>query len=63
MNQYNTMLEFCKLCKKPLARTYRQTYAAKHDIDLVRVRTDLFGKKFDEVFHEKCWDKLKIYCG
>lgn len=29
--------------------------------ELVRVKTDLFGQDFDEIFHAKCWGKLKIY--
>ena len=45
----------CKLCNMPVGTMINGIRP-----DMVRVKTDLFGKPMDEVFHEKCWLELKI---
>jgi hypothetical protein len=59
MNQFIKEEPKCKLCSKSLWRKPTE----KKGKGLVQVKTNLFSKRFNEIFHEKCWDKLKIYCG
>ena len=47
--------EKCLLCDKCLCWNSKKRIRPH-----VRVKTDLFGKKLDEVFHERCWEKLHI---
>ena len=53
MNQFKED-EICKLCKKTLHSKYNSIY----DRHLVRVKC---GDWLDEVFHQKCWNRLKVY--
>jgi hypothetical protein len=48
----------CKLCRKICGY---QTKGIRKHLPTVRVKGDLFGEQIDMVFHEKCWNKLKIY--
>lgn len=43
----------CKLCKKPLWRRKKSDAFTA----LCRVKN---GDWLDEIFHKRCWDKLKI---
>jgi hypothetical protein len=52
--------DVCKLCKKSMMSSYElvteKKWFKKHDTIHVKCKDWL-----DEVFHAKCWERLKIY--
>lgn len=50
----------CKLCQELIPEGRGGDIRIDRNIELVRVKGDLFGEYIDIIVHSYCWEELKI---